>query len=91
MNVNALSEWLDRELARREWTYNKLAKNAHLSHSTISVVLSGKVKLTFDFVVAVADALNEPPEKLLRLVGLLRPGPHPGELQELVDTVSQSI
>ena len=75
---NELIDWLNAELAKRNWSVRELAKRAHLSHGTISDVLAGRTNPGFEFCRKVAKALSYPPDALLRIAGLLPPAPEEG-------------
>ncbi len=66
-----LMAWLSTELKKRRWSHNELARQAGVSQAAISNVLSGERRAGADFCVKVAQALGEPPEKMLRLAGIL--------------------
>jgi transcriptional regulator with XRE-family HTH domain len=80
-----LRAWLAKELQQRKWSHNELARQAKVPQSTVSSVISGNRKAGADFCVKVAQALNESPEKLLRLAGILPPASEDATLQELID------
>jgi len=63
--------WLSGELDRRKWSQRELARQAGLSQSFVTKVLAGKTPPSVNFCHKVAQALGEPPEKLLRLAGIL--------------------
>ena len=69
------SNWLKEELEKRKWSGNDLAKESNLSQPVISRVLNGKRKPTPDFCAEVAKVFGEPPEKVLRLAGIIPPLP----------------
>lgn len=77
-------DWLNAELEARGWSNSELARRAGVVPSTVSMVISGHSKPGVDFCLGVARALNEPPEKVFRLAGLLpsKPSGDPG-LEEL--------
>jgi transcriptional regulator with XRE-family HTH domain len=66
-----LVEWLQGQLQARQWSNNELARQAGLSSSGVSQVMTGVKKPGLKFCFGVAEALNEPPEKVLRLAGFL--------------------
>lgn len=68
---DGLKAWLASELDRRGWSNSELARRAGISQAIVSRVLSGDREAGSDFCVKVALALNESPEKLLRLAGIL--------------------
>lgn len=83
-----LIAWLSSELKRRSWSHRELARRAGLSQTAISSVLSGERKAGWDFCAAVAEAMGEMPERVLRLAGLLQPlqaGEGDVTLRELIE------
>lgn len=80
-----LEDWLAKELKDRGWTHNELARRAGVSQSSISNVLAGKKKAGAELCIKVAQALEEPPEKVLRLAGVLPQVLEDKELAELLD------
>lgn len=80
--------WLIAEIEKRGWTNSELARRAGLVPSTISMVLSEQKRPGLDFCVGIGRALGEPPEKILRLAGLLPPlPPAVEEEKEIIDIV----
>lgn len=79
--VSEFSEWLNRELDKRDWQPYTLGQKANLGNSTVSRILAGSRNPGFDVCLAIAKALDERPEKILRLAGLLPPSF--GELSDL--------
>lgn len=71
--------WLTAEMELRGWNNSELARRANLVPSTVSMVLSGQNRPGLDFCVSIAQAFQEPPEKILRQAGLLPPLPGPEE------------
>lgn len=67
--------WLEAELIKRDWRLADLARKANLDTGSISRILSGTRKPGPEVCVAIARALNYPPEVLFRLAGLLPPDP----------------
>lgn len=85
-----LRYWLDANLKKRRWSQRKLSRQSGVSQPLISQVLQGDVVPSADFCIKVAQALEEPPEKLLRLAGLIssvetESGEDPPELAEITD------
>ena len=82
-----LRNWIVEQLEGRKWSYRALAKEIDMSHVLVSKVISGDMKPSADFCIKVAYALEEPPEKLLRMAEILPPGPTSDDaaLQELLD------
>ena len=69
--MSALVDWLGNEVRARHWSYSELARQADLSAASISQVMSGRQNPGLQFCFGVAGALDEPPEKVLRLAGFL--------------------
>ena len=69
------SEWLEKELEKRDWSYNELAKRAGLSSGYVSMVMTGQRRPKEKFCNAVARALNVPPVEVFRRAGILPPAP----------------
>jgi transcriptional regulator with XRE-family HTH domain len=67
--------WLEAELIERDWRLADLARKANLDTGSISRILSGTRKPGPEVCVAIARALNYPPEVIFRLAGLLPPDP----------------
>lgn len=68
---NYLNTWLNEEIERRGWTYSELARRARISTGTLSNIMAGRNRPGLDFCVGISRALDKPPEKVLRLAGLL--------------------
>ena len=68
-----LVEYLEEELISRSWRPADLARAASLPDATISHVLNGSRRAGPEVCNALARALDEPPEKIFRLAGLLPP------------------
>lgn len=77
--------WLAKTLEDRRYSHRQLAKEAGLSHSLISKVLSGEVLPSADFCIKIAEALNEPPEELLRRAGILPAKKSGSDLEEIIN------
>lgn len=77
--MNTLSDWLSNELGDRGWSQRELSRRSGISPTQISDIISGKANPGADSCVAIARALNEPPEDILRLAGILPPLPPPVE------------
>ena len=85
-------DWLQEELRKRAWKPADLARTSGLAPSTISRILNGQVEPSDTGYSKIAKALNEPREKVFRLVGLLPPLPPMGDgpiLDEIVSVVKQ--
>lgn len=79
--------WLSEELDRRNWSHRELARQTGFSHSFVSKAISGERSPSVNFCAKVAEVLNEPLEKVLRLAEILPSFPHSEDpvLQELID------
>jgi len=84
---DGLKIWLSAELENRHWSQRELARQSGVSQALVWQVLSGDVTPSADFCIKVAQALGEAPEKVLRLAGILPPGPASDDstLQELME------
>jgi len=65
------TEWLDRELLRRDWTRADLAQRAKISQSALSLIYSQNRKPGADVCNGIAVALKIPSEEVFRAAGLL--------------------
>ena len=66
-----LRAWLQQETNRRGWSYRELARQAGVSQSNMSRVVTGDMPPSADFCIRIATAFDEPPVKLLKLAGIL--------------------
>ena len=83
-----LRAWLSEELEQRGWTHSELGRRAGVSQAAISNILSGNREAGADFCVKIAQALNEAPEKVLRLAEILPPASDDDpSLSEIIDTL----
>jgi transcriptional regulator with XRE-family HTH domain len=69
--MSRLTEWLSNQMDARGWGYNELARRAGVSSGTVSNVMGERSNPGLDFCVGAAEALDESPEYVLRLAGLL--------------------
>lgn len=67
-----LKVWFVEVLKERKWSYRRLAREANVSHSLISRVLSGNLKPSADFCIKMANALHVSPEIVLDKAGILQ-------------------
>lgn len=84
-----LKAWISQEVEQRGWSYRELARRAGVSHTLISRTLSGDMAPSADFCIKVANTINESPEKLLRLAGILPTSPASDDsaFQEIMELV----
>jgi len=73
--METLVNFLEAELARRAWRPADLARAAGVPDATISHILNGSRRAGPEVCNALARALDEPPERVFRLAGLLPPLP----------------
>ncbi len=66
--TNTLPKWLAEQLVERDWSQNRLGKEAGLSSSEMSRIMNGK-RPSVEVALAIARALRVPAETLLRLSG----------------------
>lgn len=88
--MESLPEWLERKLAERNWRPSDLARAAKLPDATVSRILNGISNTGPEAGLAIAEALEEPPEKVFRLAGLLPPLPGP-ESDKSIDEIIELI
>lgn len=80
--METLTEYLESEINARFWRPADLAKKAQIPDATLSRILSQSRQAGPGVCKALAKALDQPPEKLFRLAGLLPPSRDPGEDEE---------
>ncbi|MCB0165608.1 MAG: helix-turn-helix transcriptional regulator [Anaerolineae bacterium] len=73
--MDDLITWLESELKNRQWKPADLARAANVPDATISRILNGRTRAGVETCNALAEALNEPHERVFRLAGLLPPLP----------------
>lgn len=83
--VNTFSEWLQKELDQRGWTQSHLSRVAGIARGTLSNISSGNREMGPDTALAIARALNIPPEAVFRAAGLLPPEPKADPILERVN------
>lgn len=67
--------WLNIELNKRNWRLSDLARAANLDTGSVSRILSGTRRPGPEVCLAIARALQLPPETIFRQAGLLPPKP----------------
>ncbi len=83
--MDTFIEWLNQEMNHRQWSYNELGRQSGLSGATVSLVMTGKQKASWDFCAGVAEAFDLPAENVFRRAGLLRPVPDPSAIEEITE------
>lgn len=90
--VSDFPTWLSNEAERRGWTLNELARRSGLSSAGISMLSTGQRNPGFDACVAIARALGHPPEKVLRVAGLLPDtDPDSEPIKEILEILNQLL
>ena len=77
---NELLRWIERELQARNWSIRELARQMGKSHSQVSRAMSGQNDPKIGFYRELAEAFDEPIEKILKLAGWI---PDKGDDSEL--------
>ena len=75
--METFGTWILQQLDNRGWTQAELARRAHIGEATLSRIISGMRGIGPDACLSIARALNEQPEHVFRLAGLLPPLPEP--------------
>lgn len=73
--METFATWLELELNKRDWRLSDLARRAQLDTGSVSRILNSTRKPGPEVCLAIARALNYPPETVFRLAGLLPPDP----------------
>ncbi len=71
MGSDDLSSWLARQIEERSWSARELARRADVSHTPVVRAVSGQSVPSPEICIAVARALEVPPEVVLRMAGHL--------------------
>jgi transcriptional regulator with XRE-family HTH domain len=75
MGNKEFTDWLDRQVQERGWTFRELGRRAELSSGAISKVMTGTVSPTWEFCAKIARALEMPEVEMFRQAALLPPLP----------------
>ena len=89
--MNGFTAWVNDTIRSRGWSISELARRSGFSQSLASDVLNEKVEASANFVIAVADALNEDAVSLLRLAGYISTAPPPTDLDSTVGDIFRSL
>lgn len=92
-----LITWLNEKLKEKGWSHRELARRVRaagekISGGMISAVAAGDKKAGWDFCKAIAKPLDESPEQVFRMAGLLPPLPSSENgpiLNEIIEIVKQ--
>jgi transcriptional regulator with XRE-family HTH domain len=68
-------QWLHKELKKRDWSQVDLSRKTGISTTQVARILSGERGFGVEALVAISTALNVSPVTVLRIAGLLPPGP----------------
>lgn len=71
------SSWLEDELSARNWKPADLATRANVAQATISNILNSNREVGYKTALAIARALNLPPDIVFREAGILPTSPGP--------------
>lgn len=69
--MNDFGEWLGCRLQEQGWSIRYFAEQVGRAHTTVSRVISGEHKVTFDFCAAIAPVLDKSEVELFRMAGLI--------------------
>ncbi|MCL4296117.1 MAG: helix-turn-helix transcriptional regulator [Anaerolineae bacterium] len=85
------AQWLQEQLAERDWIPAELAKRAGIQGGSLSHILNGTRKVGPESCIAIAKALNLPPEVVFRRAGLLPETENEGDVtfQEIVEIIKR--
>ena len=72
--TNLLPKWLNEQLVARDWSQNRLGKEAGVSSGEMSRIMNGKLP-GVEVALALARALRVPTETILRLAGRIPQAP----------------
>ena len=70
--MGTFTSWLAQQLKDKDISMRELARMSNISDASISRVLSGKQAVTTDFCKAIAVALDESPNDLLVMAGIIK-------------------
>ena len=90
VSVDNFSTWLETEIAARNWRPADLARIAKVPQATIGNILNGNREVGVKVALAIADALDLPPDLVFRQAGLLPPQSGPERdptFQELLEVM----
>jgi len=68
------SDWLNKQMNEKGWSQAELARRAGINRQVVSNYINKqREKPDYDILIAIARALNIPPETIFRAAGLLTP------------------
>lgn len=74
-------DWLTKEMEERGWSQRELARRAKINYTTVSKVMAGQARVTYNFCAAISKPLGKEPIEVFRIAGLLPPSG--GKMNEL--------
>jgi transcriptional regulator with XRE-family HTH domain len=80
--METFAAWLESELQNRGWRLSDLSRKANLDTGSVSRILSGTRNPGPEICLAIAQALNYPPEIVFRHAGLLPPEPETSSVEK---------
>ena len=80
-NHQEFVDWLEHEIWKKRVTYSEVARRGGISHSRISQVLGGETP-GWEFVAAVARALEQPLDLVAKKAGLWEGGPDAVQIEK---------
>ena len=86
-----LQTWLQEETTRRGWSYRELARQAGVSQSNMSRVVTGDMPASADFCIKVATALDITPAYVLTLAGILPDEPTPASTGPITSEIMHLV
>lgn len=85
------ADWLREQMKIRDWSQADLARASHISPTQIARILSRERNVGNDAIIAIARALQLPPEQVYRAAGILPPAPEINELIEQIIHETQTL
>jgi transcriptional regulator with XRE-family HTH domain len=85
------SKWLEKVLEMQGWTRADLARRAHISPSSLSMIVSGQRNPGEELCSSIARALNIPPEIVFEEAGLLQYSPPAPKQANLILWIENEI
>ena len=89
--MNTFSDWLVIALEDKKWTQADLAREAEVSPTAISDIISGRRNVGKNTAKAIAKAFKLPPEQVFRVAGLLPPNAKVDEYTEQIVHETQDL
>lgn len=87
--MTIFTNWLEEELKNRGWSYSELARRASTHRTTVSAVMTGRNKITWEFCANVAHALGMSPIELFKKADLIATHDADDKIEEVVEIMSQ--